>query len=436
MLPNRVHFTRRSLGAPRKRQSGVATLIIVMSLFFVVSLVAAYASRNLIFEQRTSANQYRSTQAFEAAESGAEWALAMLNAGRLDAACVPTNNAAFNSLRERLLVINPDTGVYRPATWIDPFGATANFRPTCVRNGANWSCSCPTAGAPVLAAPAGDVAAPAFRLRVEGGGQPGTLRIVSIGCTSLNEDCLERQRTVAGDAVASVIVSATLAQALPTAPPAPVTVRGDLVLGAATWHIANADAATNGITVNTGGNFTFDPASVVFDSVPGSPGGNSIVDNDASLSGLTAERMFVSFFGVKPSTFKRQPAVVQYVCGGGCSAGLAEIVERNPGRPIWVTGDLTLDADVVIGAPNAPVLLIVEGDVALATAGVRVHGIVYTQATTAAVSGAGVIEGAFIAQGHVNGASDLKLVFDAAAVSRLRQTFGSIVRLPGGWRDI
>ncbi len=434
MLPNQAPSARRALGVPRTRQSGVATLIIVMSLFFVVSLVAAYASRNLIFEQRTSANQYRSTQAFEAAESGAEWALAMLNAGRLDAACVPTNNAVFSTLRERLLIVNPDTGVYRPATWIDPGGANVNFRPTCVRDGTNWSCSCPTAGAPVLAAPAGDAAAPAFRLRVEGGGQPGTLRIVSIGCTSLNEDCLERQRTVAGDAVASVIVSATLAQALPTSPPATVTVRGDLTLGAATWHIANADAATNGITVNTGGNFT--GASAVLHSVPGTPGGNSFVAPDTSLSDLVGDRMFISFFGVKPSTFKRQPAVVQYTCGGGCSAGLRDIVDRNPGRPIWVIGDLTLDADVVIGAPNAPVLLFVEGDVSLATAGVRVHGIVYTQAATAAVSGAGVIEGAFIAQGHVNGASDLKLVFDAGAMTRLRQTFGSIVRLPGGWRDI
>ncbi|MBK7062382.1 MAG: hypothetical protein IPH51_18705 [Rubrivivax sp.] len=35
----------------------------MMVLFFIMSLVAAYTSRNLIFEQRTSANQLRSTQA-------------------------------------------------------------------------------------------------------------------------------------------------------------------------------------------------------------------------------------------------------------------------------------------------------------------------------------------------------------------------------------
>ena len=60
-----------------RAQRGAATLIVVMLLFFIVSLVAAYAGRNLIFEQKTSANQYRATQAFEAADAGLEWALAV-----------------------------------------------------------------------------------------------------------------------------------------------------------------------------------------------------------------------------------------------------------------------------------------------------------------------------------------------------------------------
>ena len=54
----------------RNRERGAATLVVVMVLFFIISMVAAYTSRNLIFEQRTSANQYRSTQAQEAAEAG------------------------------------------------------------------------------------------------------------------------------------------------------------------------------------------------------------------------------------------------------------------------------------------------------------------------------------------------------------------------------
>ena len=69
-----------------------------MMLFFVISLVAAYASRNLIFEQKTSANQYRATQAFEAAEAGLEWAAAMLNGGRVDATCAASVDVAEQHL--------------------------------------------------------------------------------------------------------------------------------------------------------------------------------------------------------------------------------------------------------------------------------------------------------------------------------------------------
>ena len=72
-------------------QRGAAALIVVMLLFFIISLVAAYAGRNLIFEQRTSTNQYRATQAFEAAEAGLEWALAMLNGGRVDGRLHPAS---------------------------------------------------------------------------------------------------------------------------------------------------------------------------------------------------------------------------------------------------------------------------------------------------------------------------------------------------------
>ncbi len=115
-----------------------------MVLFFIMSLVAAYASRNLIFEQRTSANNYRSTQAFEAAEAGLEWALAMLNGGRIDDVCAPSTDAARNAFRERYLLTDAD-GNIQARTW-DDAGTATPLRPSCVRGNAGWACSCPAAG--------------------------------------------------------------------------------------------------------------------------------------------------------------------------------------------------------------------------------------------------------------------------------------------------
>ena len=169
--------------APR----GAATLVVVMVLFFIVALVAAYASRNLIFEQRTSANQYRATQAFEAAEAGLEWALTQLNGGRISAGCVPRVDPATadDSFRQRYLDIAPDSGL-----------VTARSRPdgtprqaACVFTGTDWQCSCPADAAPALAAPVGAGPFPAFVLRfhdrdLNGFPYPAAVvRIESTGCT-------------------------------------------------------------------------------------------------------------------------------------------------------------------------------------------------------------------------------------------------------------
>ena len=76
-------MTRRRLPLRMTPGRGMAALTVVMILFFVMALVAAYTNRNLLFEQRISANSYRSNRALEAADAGVEWTVAMLNAGRI-----------------------------------------------------------------------------------------------------------------------------------------------------------------------------------------------------------------------------------------------------------------------------------------------------------------------------------------------------------------
>jgi hypothetical protein len=50
-------------------------------------------------------------------------------------------------------------------------------------------------------------------------------------------------------------------------------------------------------------------------------------------------------------------------------------------------------------------------------------------------SGTGLVEGAVLAEGDLTGASAMTVVFDSAVVNRVRTTFGSMIRVPGGWRD-
>jgi hypothetical protein len=56
----------------------VATLFVSLVALVLITLATLFANRNAIFEQVTSANHYRYSQAFEAAEGGIEYAIAWL----------------------------------------------------------------------------------------------------------------------------------------------------------------------------------------------------------------------------------------------------------------------------------------------------------------------------------------------------------------------
>lgn len=415
----------------RSAQRGVATLLVVMALFFLVSMVAAYASRNLVFEQRTSANQYRATQAFEVAEGGAEWALSLLNGGRIDTVCVGSADPADTSFRARYLAIDGSSGTITPLRWNSPTGSVS-LTPSCVRNAGGWACSCPVNGAPNLVDIGGAAVKPVFRVSFEGTTTPGVMRISSSACTANDDTCLRQGRGEAAEAAARVNVTVALASALPTAPVAAITTRGRFEVAGA-LRVVNEEAAVNGITIQAGGPVL--AATAQLDTVAGTPGGQSVVENDASLSALTPDRMFSTFFGVSRGLYQRQPTTVSFTCGGGCGDRLRELVARNPGRPIWVTDNLDIDTNVAIGSTDVPVMLIVKGAADMSAAGASITGVVYSQAAAWASSGRGSIRGALISEGDVVGAAAPDVRYDAAVIARIRLTQGPMVRVPGGWRD-
>ena len=409
---------------------GVATLLTVMALFFLVSMVAAYASRNLVFEQRTSANQYRATQAFEAAEGGLEWALGLLNGGPLDANCVPSEDTSALSWRGRYLQINAQGNV-APAS-VFASGMPVFLNSGCVRGPEGWSCACPSAGPPVLPVPEGKGVNPVFRVQVSGSVTPGVFSLDSTGCTSPDEPCLRTGVANGAEAGSRVGVLLDLASALPTPPVAAVPVRGDFDV-ASPMRIVNTDALTNGLGLQHGGIRA--GAEPLIDTVPGTPGAQGRV-HDEALGNLSADRLFINTFGQSKAAFVRQPATRVIECGGGCATTLRDIVARSPGRPVWVNGDVVIDSDVQIGTPESPALIVATGSVQMPASGARIFGLVYSQAATWQVAGSGHIQGALMAEGNFNGNSAPQVSYDPAVLERLRLTTGSFVRVPGSWRDI
>lgn len=413
------------------RQRGAAALVVTTLLFFVMVLVTLFVNRNLVFEQRASANQYRATQAFEAAEAGAEWALAQLNdPQRIGPDCLPTGDTSATSFRSRYL--SPTSAAFAARTWNNA-GLATTLQPTCVRSASGWNCSCPVNGAPTLSAPEGDGPFPAFSVQFAAGDKPGTLRVTATGCTSLAGVCLAGSSSNV-DATARIDLTVGLLAGLRTPPAAALTTRGNIDADGAALGAHNADPAT-GLALHAGTGIAASNARLT--TAAGAPLASALLSHDASLATLSTDRFFASYFGLDKARWKSQAAVQRIVCGSDCGASIAAAADSTDGSALlWVEGDLALDGPVTIGSPLQPVVLVVSGAARLRGA-VAFHGVLYSSALSwsdTATPGA-VLRGAALSETTYTGNGAPDLVYDSGVLATLKTRTGSFARINGGWRD-
>lgn len=442
------------------QQHGAAALVVVLVLFFIISLVAAYTSRGMIFEQRTSINQFRSTQAIEIADAGLEWAQSKLNAGLIGADC-ETSPAGASTFRDRYLSFAPADGRITPVA-----GAAA----TCIRTAAGvWSCTCPAAGATM---PGGS--GPGFRVHfvLDRGGpaRANLIRATVSACTQATNGCLSNpQVPEVGQGNAVVSASFGMKGGVDTAPLAALTIPSSstaataLVLAGGTTIRAYNTAVSSGVAVHAGG--VLPPVGLEAIGPPGTPANLALLAPDMSLAadavtggmrdstdagacppgdtnlGCSVNRVFVGVFGIPREVFREQPALVR--CDAGCdAAALSALVAKNPKSVLWVAGDATIDGP--LGSATDPVSLVVDGDVTFS--GGTFTGLLYSTGkivggvptrTWTANPGTSVVVGAAWSEGELNvaGGGVLELRYDPAVMTLLRSRTGSFVRVPGSWRD-
>lgn len=411
-------------------QHGAAALVVVMILLFATALTVAFTHRNLVFEQRSSSNQYRATQAFEAAEAGIEWALAQLNANqRIGADCLPSAEAAATSFRTRYLSAARQTGMLTPTTW-RLAGTPAPLHASCVRAGDGWSCSCPAEGPPRLEAPRD--AAPAFVLHFLPAGKVGVVRVGAIGCSSLAGPCLPGS-TARPEATATIEVAFGLVAGLRTPPAATVTTRAGFDAGNAPIGLHNTEPST-GIAVDAGGVISAPQARVT------PPAGGSttgiLSDHDAALAAMPADRLFAAQFGVDKAAWKAQPAVTRIACLVDCASALgAAIATAADAVLIHVEGNLTLAGPLTLGTSQRPVAIVVSGAARLDGA-VAIHGVLYAAAITwNHAAGDAFVRGALVSEAGYEGDGAPELFYDPVVLELLAHTTGSFARVGGSWRD-
>lgn len=431
----------------RARQRGAATLMVVMVLFFVMSLVAAYASRNVIFEQRTATNQFEATASLEAAEAGLQWALGLVNAARIDDDCAISTDTSKPTFRQRYLTQDGVNGLITVPAAV----RNGPLWPVCWYDEGNnrWVCRCPSdpasPGSPATSPTASYT--PSFRVRFvqlnDGGtpNMPGMVRIEVVGCTRYDNTCLTFPAPHATLCRGTLCAHLALYPGLKSPPTAAFTVREKINVNAA-LDITNAEQGATGVAIMAGDSVD-DKALFSLKGPPGMPAKDMVLENDPELGAgaFTADRLFASVFGVWPTTFRQQPAAVIIDCSATCdSSSIRDVVNLNPGRVFIADGDVTLNggtlaAGTSLGTPTAPIALVVNGQFAL-TGGAEVYGLVYVNTSTwSTTAGTGLIQGALVAQRRVEGSGNFRVIRSKAVLEALRWTSGSFVVPPGGWRD-
>jgi len=431
----------------------MATLTVVMVLFFIMALVAAYANRNLLIEQRVATNSYRAERAMTAAEAGLEWGIALLNSGRVDMACAPSSAATDTTPRDRYLGRGTEGRLAPIASPGKLLGAA------CAMANGQLSCACPTAAVPdpaphaVKSWPLNQPAS-AFRVIMKDltlpqpdTGPSGVALLESQGCGSPgqgNTGCASSDLQVVlpevdGFGTARVFVG--LMQALPQVPTAALTA-GQTITATDTLTVTNVDPAT-GLSVRAGVSIT---AATSRYAGPAGSSDAGVLNGDASLSGLVPtlqtrftanDRLFRATFGLDAPTYRRQPAVVRIACGNaGCSMDdLETAIARYPGLTYWFDGDLNLSSVPAgqLGSATHPLMLIVTGNLTVSAA-MDLTGFIYASRVDWTGSAAGAsLRGALMAAETFQSDVAATLAYDASVLQTIRLYYGSFVRVPASW---
>jgi hypothetical protein len=394
-----------------RRQAGMATLGATVILLVLVSAIALYTSRTVLFEQRISGNDFRSRQAFEAAESGLSIALAYIGS---------------NGGEDK-----DSNGV------IDPVFDT-NANGIGDTNTANF-----TDGSSVTVTVTG--AFPAFN-------------VVSVG--------LSNDRT----ASRTVRSTGSTGDALPNTPDNPLTARGNVVIaGAATvfnpegnstiWSGAGVDLGSNNAAHTEIADPT-DPGyptcmdtAMTCDTTTSSNRtgvGLDVIEHDTSLSNLTAEETFENFFGMSMENYRESRVTLEVAAanvGNLASATTNPGIQLAAGQVVWVEGNTTFSNNttsgctvVVVGnnfcpvANQDPSIIIIHGDLT-ANGTPNITGLLFVTGNfylTGNMTNMGAI---VVAGDFSNGSSgSLDVWYNSDVLDGTRDN-GPLTGAPGSWRD-
>lgn len=393
------------------RQRGAVTLVLSLVLLVLTSMVAAYTGAAIIFERKVSANEFRSGQAFEAAESGLADALAYMGSrGGADKDKDGTIDAVFDTDGDGVGNINTRTFSDASSVAVTITGTFPNF---------------------------------------------------VVQAVGVSDD---------GTATRTIQTVGASVDALPNTPDNPLTTRGALVInGSATVHNPEGHSTIwSGSDVDLGSN-NATATNIASPTDPGYPScmdtpmtcgttpssskvaiGLDVVANDSSLANLTEAQMFQNFFGTSMANYRDSRVTLEVA---GADANNLSTDPSNPGvhlasgEVVWVEGDASLSNITTVGCEVQvtgggscpvgsldPTILIINGN--LETKGTPTfYGIVYVIGDFA-VGGNNTVHGAMVVSGQAlsTAGGSLDVWYNSDVLQQSRDN-GPLAGSPGSWRD-
>lgn len=361
------------------KQTGAGTLVACLVLLVLSTIIVMYTAKSVIAEQRIVTNEYLTAKSFEAAVAGAEAAFMRLTDAATHAA---------------MTVDGDGDG------WVDADAAQISESITD-----------------------SDQTYTVFLRNIDMGDFE-YLRLTSIGCADGCAPC-----STACPAHKVIQESWMITRFMPSAPPAPLIVRGNAALGG-NMSVTNMDSP---LSIWAGGDVDMAGSSDVTtqDGTFGAPVAPYVESGDATLSGGTADQFFESLFG---ATKEQALSMSEYVACDGTACRTILTDPEMSGPVIWVDGNPILNGGT-IGSPESPVILIVNGDLKLA-GNLEVYGVLYVMGENFINQGGGTAEvhGALIVETEFQATGTPNVNYDSGLLNSM--TSNPVrTRIPGSWID-
>lgn len=430
----------------RRRPTGMAALTVVMVLFFVMALGAAYTNRTLILEQRISLGTYRAAKALEASEAALNLALGLMNGGLVNAQCQPSVNPADNDYRlTQYTELPPDKDIQGAYGLMVGRGNATHIVTGCIMTDSSLNCSCAinNVANPAIAQPNNGIGS-AFHFTTFSANAnnnqpaPGVWGVYGTGCGSLGtgrDDCSKSNGSPTipkVDGIASVALTMGLLRALPLAPVAALTAGGSVDASAGSLKVSNPDSAS-GYTVLSGGAYV----AGTNDEFAG-PAGSGVegrrhsISQLSDLAALANDGWFKTVFAMDRVNYGSQPAARFIDCAGGCDqTHVAAVLAGYPRNPIVLEGNLTLNDASTLGSAANPVMLVINGVLTL-SGNATVTGFLHANSVVWSASTA-TLSGALLTPGSVAITGTARLRFDRPVIDIVRLRYGSLVRTTGSF---